>query len=624
LQEKVQATKRQERRERAFSEQIIFSGQERRERAFSEKAPSTRTSKSEAKRADSGARSQPVQGVTDLLPRGDSQRSSMSASEDVGVEMDTRKSHIPAWVRCSIGSIGEDRWQLSKAAPPWWQRGLSRIGLWATEREILAVKEEVKHKPLFRMVHSFGFKLMTFLLLLLYAFFVGAYVEFRLRGRGLLDGYWQGIDVAFLLAFSLDLALRLVASPFLFFFLRDGKYNVLEGVSCVFHVAHVMIDTRSQLRALVLLSTLRLIRFAAMFGIFPSCRLAMLGILASIQSMYWAFLVIGGIVYACSLFIVNMIVTSNPEGFEPGGRLADLYGGVYASMVTLFMTITGGIDWHEAWDVLIQVHVFFEPGFIAFIFFMYFAVVNVVVGAVVAAIADVVKNDKEALVSGELALVYQHATKLEAIFREADKMDTGMLEWAVFQAHLSKGDVKAYLRALELDVPQVLALYHILDVDGSHRVDLYELVNSCMSLRSQAKSLDIKLLMCQTERSYVKLKETLESVHKRLMGLERRMERSTVGSSRRPEPSFESNTGVPILPRTGDADMVSRETGYTTNQGDDEDLQVVFSELPHALPVTSTSYTALEASYTALEVDLEEESQMALNRPRDPLDGTLR
>merc|ERR1712113_845149 len=59
------------------------------------------------------------------------------------------------------------------------------------------------------------------------------------------------------------------------------------------------------------------------------------------------------------------------------------YGGVYLTMSSLFMAVSGGADWADLMEPLKGMYGgnLYGPLYIGYIFFMYFGVLNVVVGA---------------------------------------------------------------------------------------------------------------------------------------------------------------------------------------------------------------------------------------------------
>merc|ERR1719195_1632640 len=147
-------------------------------------------------------------------------------------------------------------------------------------------------------------------------------------------------------------------------------------------------------------------------------------------------------------------------------KLDEFYSSIPRAMISLFMTISGGIDWYEPMSVMRSIGWKYEAFFILYIFFMTFGVLNVVVGAIVATTTEISSKDREAMVKNQLIQLKTDMQKIKTFFQEADLDKSGVLSWEEFSAHLQDDNVKAYFQALELDVSQARVLFRLLDVDG--------------------------------------------------------------------------------------------------------------------------------------------------------------
>merc|ERR1712032_1508758 len=92
--------------------------------------------------------------------------------------------------------------------------------------------------------------------------------------------------------------------------------------------------------------------------------------------------------------------------------------------------------------------------------------------------------------------------RIVTFFEEADKDHSGMLSWEEFKTYLQNSKVKAYFQALELDVSQAHKLFTLLDADNSDQVGLHEFLEGCMRLKGQAKSIDVNMLLYESERVF--------------------------------------------------------------------------------------------------------------------------
>eukprot|EP00927_Polykrikos_kofoidii_P001271 TRINITY_DN10459_c0_g1_i7.p1 TRINITY_DN10459_c0_g1~~TRINITY_DN10459_c0_g1_i7.p1 ORF type:complete len:495 (+),score=62.49 TRINITY_DN10459_c0_g1_i7:970-2454(+) len=261
---------------------------------------------------------------------------------------------------------------------------------------------------------------------------------------------------------------------------------------------------------------LRLTRFMRLFRLvravrsFHSFRILVLSIVSSCNSLAWCLCVVVFIIYMFAIFFLQGVSEhfQGPNTDESGERDANLrkfYGTVPQAMVTLFMTISGGIDWGDALDPLLHLYWFYQPVFLLYLFFMYFCVLNVMVGAIVANTAEISSRDRQTCVKHELARITEYARKVRTFFSEADTDSSGLLSWEEFEKYLSDPNVKAYFQALELDVSQAHVLFKLLDTDNSNQVGLEEFFDGCLRLKGQARSIDVNMLMYECDKVFNRL-----------------------------------------------------------------------------------------------------------------------
>eukprot|EP00969_Alexandrium_andersonii_P111266 4912772-Alexandrium_andersonii.AAC.1 len=80
-------------------------------------------------------------------------------------------------------------------------------------------------------------------------------------------------------------------------------------------------------------------------------------------------------------------------------------------------------------EPLVDVHWTFQPLFTFYVFVMVIGVMNVVMGAFVAATAEIAKRDRDVLVKNEMREFQTYTEKIRTFFGEADKDKSGLLSW---------------------------------------------------------------------------------------------------------------------------------------------------------------------------------------------------
>merc|ERR1712125_135874 len=99
---------------------------------------------------------------------------------------------------------------------------------------------------------------------------------------------------------------------------------------------------------------------------------------------------------------------------------------------------------------------------------------------------------------------------------EADKDGDGTLSWEEFEEYLCDSRVAAYLGSLGLDSSIAKTLFVLLDVDDTNSVGIDEFVNGCSRLKGQARSLDVNMLLYNSDKMICKMNEGMDVMTRRL------------------------------------------------------------------------------------------------------------
>mmetsp|Transcript_6942 Transcript_6942/g.16411 ORF Transcript_6942/g.16411 Transcript_6942/m.16411 type:complete len:664 (-) Transcript_6942:186-2177(-) len=398
---------------------------------------------------------------------------------------------------------------------------------WGLSRARTVDTFEAEMGPFWRCVHGSYFQIISSTFIVLNAMLIGAMSEVTVRSRIAGQPESQAllfVEWGFSAYFALELFVRLAAEKCLFFNGPEWRWNLFDSILVVSSVADILLNGLNggggevtTARMIRFVRFIRIIRIARAVRAFQSLRIVVFAIFESMASLLWCFTVVGLILYVfaiCFMHGVSDYLGRLPhESTEEDKRLLiKYYGTVLRAVSTLFMSITGGVDWIEAMTPLKAIHWLYEPFFTFYVFFMVVGVLNVVVGAFVATTADISSKDREFLVKAEMSNLKSYRRRLKTFFAEADKDRSGKLSWEEFKAHLKTPKVSAYFRALELDVSQAHVVFKLLDRDGSNEVSLDEFLAGCLRLKGQAKALDVQMLLYENRRLFDKLSEYIEAV----------------------------------------------------------------------------------------------------------------
>ena len=160
------------------------------------------------------------------------------------------------------------------------------------------------------------------------------------------------VDLFFVIFFSIEIILRILAEELVFFFGDDWKWSWLDMILVTSSVVELLVVVdASDVRMLRLLRILRMIRSVRLlrgFRLFSKFRLLTLAIQASLVPLTWACVLLLCMLYVASLVFVNGVsgyLMSGESDQEVTGILYSYFSGVDVTMLTLFMCISGGVSW---------------------------------------------------------------------------------------------------------------------------------------------------------------------------------------------------------------------------------------------------------------------------------------
>lgn len=138
-----------------------------------------------------------------------------------------------------------------------------------------------------------------------------------------------------------------------------------------------------------------------------------------------------------------------------------------------------------------------------------FAVLNIVTGVFVDSAMRANTSSRQVVIHEELDAKKGMLKDLRDLFIEMDINGDGNISLDEFCSRLDDERVVAYFRALKLDVHDTLALFHLLDADGSEEIDMAEFLDGCYQLQGEARSIDTKVMRLQLQW----IVQHLESLH---------------------------------------------------------------------------------------------------------------
>jgi len=346
----------------------------------------------------------------------------------------------------------------------------------------------------------------------------------------LLPAWISIMDSSFTVFFLGELILRIVALGRDFFAVGDLKWNLFDTALVATSVADFVLSAMyldlsfvRVLRVLRLTRTLRMVRLVRAAAFFRTLRLMLLAIVTSSMPLIWAFVCVMGIIYVFGVVFqqgATEYISMAAMDDTSVGPLRVWFSSMPQTVLTLFMSVTGGVSWWEVISPLLEVHAVYGILFVCFISMMVLAALNIITGIFVNDALELTKADHDVMVQARVAQTAQNLIHLQNLFRSMDKDQSDTITLVEFQEGLRRESVRVEFSKVGIEVPDADAFFCLLDTDGSNQLEIDEFVMGCLRLRGTANAVAYESAM---QRMEVMLKTSMSvqsDVKRRLKKIE--------------------------------------------------------------------------------------------------------
>jgi hypothetical protein len=256
-----------------------------------------------------------------------------------------------------------------------------------------------------------------------------------------------------------------------------------------------------------------------------------LSLVASASQLVSAFGVMTIFIYVVSLLLMQGLlskVQEDTDAFEVG-RLAThfwgpvdddtrqqairLYGSIDRTMMTLFMTISGGMEWSEAAEPVAKLDGYMCVIWMVYSAFMTFGLTNILVGIFVESALQAIQNDKHSRMTAEIENYAMFVDRVKSIFKEADTDKDGLLSRAEFESLLTNPVLVTQLKVLGIE-SQVEGLFRYLDQDKTNEISFEEFEAGLWRIKGEASAVDMLMLLHEHRRTAKKITRLTHDVNR--------------------------------------------------------------------------------------------------------------
>eukprot|EP00811_Abedinium_folium_P006682 NODE_1615_length_2420_cov_5.034453.p1 GENE.NODE_1615_length_2420_cov_5.034453~~NODE_1615_length_2420_cov_5.034453.p1 ORF type:complete len:698 (+),score=228.31 NODE_1615_length_2420_cov_5.034453:162-2255(+) len=300
-------------------------------------------------------------------------------------------------------------------------------------------------------------------------------------------GFCRVMEAIFTVMFALEMLLRLAV--------EQGQFFRMVRVFRVVKMLHALRAVRQ----------------------FDALRRMVYSVMNSVVSLLWVVLMNAGATYVFAIYIcqaTSQYLRTRRETLseaELEDRIADLeiFSDLSRTMLTVFMSFTGGLDWADVINPLLTIGLLHGVMYIVFFVFVVFGMLNVITGLFVESACTIASTDRTALIDSALEAQQRFRRDFTEVFVMMDRDGDGILDVHELHSTLDNERTRALLETLGLSCGNAVQLYSLLDEDGRGKVSLESFLDGCEALKGPAKNIDIMSLRLDV-RSVL---ETLRRLH---------------------------------------------------------------------------------------------------------------
>eukprot|EP00931_Biecheleriopsis_adriatica_P069552 TRINITY_DN43384_c0_g1_i1.p1 TRINITY_DN43384_c0_g1~~TRINITY_DN43384_c0_g1_i1.p1 ORF type:complete len:271 (-),score=45.91 TRINITY_DN43384_c0_g1_i1:5-817(-) len=178
--------------------------------------------------------------------------------------------------------------------------------------------------------------------------------------------------------------------------------------------------------------------------------------------------------------------------------LKKYWGSISESMLTLFMAVTGGVSWEHCLEPLRGSSGVAAVIFVVYLSFTILALLNVVTGVFCHSAIESAASDKDIAAMIQLQNHKEYVDTIRRMFTEIDDDDSKGISIKEFAAALRNEHLSAYLESIDISTADAWTLFKLIDADENGNVDIDEFVTGSLSLRGNAKAMQVAMMRVES------------------------------------------------------------------------------------------------------------------------------
>eukprot|EP00929_Paragymnodinium_shiwhaense_P099397 TRINITY_DN6101_c0_g2_i2.p1 TRINITY_DN6101_c0_g2~~TRINITY_DN6101_c0_g2_i2.p1 ORF type:complete len:735 (+),score=112.93 TRINITY_DN6101_c0_g2_i2:77-2281(+) len=409
--------------------------------------------------------------------------------------------------------------------------------------ELQATHEANRTGTVYRIVESPVFQMMSLFVILLNTVFIVDGINSSIdaawgkQQSGLIEldsDLAMIVDTLFLLFYLIEVVLRLYAYRLWFFFTEEALWNILDLALVLTSLISMVISLSAAsqedggvqnayaVRSARVFKIAKLVRVVRAVRFFKQLHLFVTIILDCFQNLFWAVMTIVILLLLFSIYFVHSMEVWISKNWSPDATeeiqeisalIAEAFGSIRLSMLTLSATLSGGRDWYDVYSILRSTGMLDCIVFLTMQAFFQVAVWNIVASVF---IENTFKNttvDREEQAFQQRQRDTQDAKEFFQLCKLADADGSGTISWSEFEALMAKEDIQDFFAAKHLDVKNAESFFKMVQAANEGvEVELEDFVGALLRLKGNATSIDLQMLVVEHRQLASKTKKFMPVV----------------------------------------------------------------------------------------------------------------
>eukprot|EP00927_Polykrikos_kofoidii_P020175 TRINITY_DN19507_c0_g1_i2.p1 TRINITY_DN19507_c0_g1~~TRINITY_DN19507_c0_g1_i2.p1 ORF type:complete len:814 (+),score=149.24 TRINITY_DN19507_c0_g1_i2:42-2444(+) len=336
--------------------------------------------------------------------------------------------------------------------------------------------------------------------------------------------WYIGVEIVFLVFFTVEIIVRLAVNRHRFFYTGPWQWNIFDFVLVLLQLVDVFVEVTvgrklSELqtaqsvknvafvRVLRVMRILRVLRLARLLQFVGELSVVTHAIIGSMRALLGTLLLLLLLVYCVGIFFTQVVTAHRVRSIqidqrESDPRLRVYWGSLWRTMLTLFESCFGGLDWDDAVMPLTDISEMMAVSFVLFIAFVLIAMMNIITGIFVESAIRKAESVK--------ATSLRKFLKGHLCFESNENSTQNMtIERSQLQAILDNPHTKTQLLDYGVDANEAELLFEFLRRDDAETVDANELLAGMIRLRIGTRFIDTLTLLASIRDVQVQMREAL-------------------------------------------------------------------------------------------------------------------